>query len=344
MERNPELILAAVGTTSSGKSTLLNLLAGRWLLPIDVQESPRIVIEIRHQTRREATFADGTRVPHDEAARHRVVHLAAEGLRTRSSSEPVVLDLAARLRLAPVETGWAAILGRLLERVLPPRPVQPCLPTPGIRLRDLPGVLHEDDAAAWQIIRPRLCDSFILTVLDARETNPRLEDYLLRSVITAVAEWDGDWQRLFFLLNRVDVFPHDEAGQASLRQREAILRRRIARILRDAGCPVSEAEPLLHRVAAWPALIGEVLANSDGNEPDKARAYLLGRAVDCAGRLPGCWPLEAGAWRRRHLHAYHQAAADVYHWRSFRQALCQQVACWWHGRVSPGEKMLHSAR
>ena len=46
--QRPEVVIATTGTTSSGKSTLANLLIGEMLLPKAVQEMSAGVVTIRH--------------------------------------------------------------------------------------------------------------------------------------------------------------------------------------------------------------------------------------------------------------------------------------------------------
>jgi len=47
--------ISLIGTTSSGKSTIGNLLCGRYILPTGVQETTTLVIELAHNTNADKT-------------------------------------------------------------------------------------------------------------------------------------------------------------------------------------------------------------------------------------------------------------------------------------------------
>ena len=82
----PEVVIATTGTTSSGKSTLANMLIGDALLPKAVQEMSAGVVIVRHDDARR-----GQTPPNGVERRRQLVHRQARG-RTGADSRTGTVD------------------------------------------------------------------------------------------------------------------------------------------------------------------------------------------------------------------------------------------------------------
>jgi hypothetical protein len=324
------LCLTAVGTTSSGKSTLLNLLSGRLLLPFEAQESPRVSVEIHHTPGRRDVLVRSPLGPDrpvfartDEEARGAIERAVREAL-AAGAAGAVRVD--APVALGPGGSGWWQRLAAWVTG----RPAAPALPEGRpLVLRDLPGYLSRGDAESLEVIARGIAGATVLVVFNAEETDAGKEEELLRFVLGELRRQGQPRRRLFFVLNRIDAFARDGHRPHDLARRAERLERRVGELVREEYELDEAPRPALHRLASLPALSAAALAGRGRHLSAGDRRYLLGLAGRFAALLPDeateALPRAAARYCRRHLRRYCDGMAAASGWGEFRAALCRHA-------------------
>jgi len=271
----PEVVIATTGTTSSGKSTLANLLIGEMLLPKAVQEMSAGVVTVRH----------------DDAVRRLVVE-ATRGAtwptgRWDPSSASEVRD-----RLKSVMNSYRDLLGNMppasKSEVEPPRfaitwptrlgrrPEAFGLPASAdISVVDLPGLKYVEDELNGGVVREQARRSLCVVAYNSFETDPRKQDALLRQVVDQVKALGGSPARMLFVLNRIDAFRTDSDPAASERafcdRVTRQIRSRITQELQEYAEQASSILPI--PLSSEPALYAVVASERTG--PDQAHLLEL---------------------------------------------------------------------
>ncbi len=193
--------IVVCGVTSSGKSTLVNALLGRCVMPTGVQETTGAPVFIdtaaRFRERRVVFGSEEVRIKDDEALRASVARVFKE----QTSTTPI------RVTVRPVRSvpGWRLRPRFLRGRVLP------------AFLVDLPGVNGADDAARIEWVRRYACvdEHTIVCVLSAEDTERSKEEALLRA-LSGVAP-----RRLIVVLGRADALLRDHPDDLEREQQRA---------------------------------------------------------------------------------------------------------------------------
>lgn len=197
---HPALTLATVGTTSSGKSTLLNALIGRRLAPMDTHEMSAGLLEVHHARQWALEVCSGQATPPatpealDEASAHDMIRACMEGYhRARAEGEaPEIPHLRLSCPLFPMHPShdFARALGGEVRFVA----------------LDLPGLRTVDDQTHLEIIQSRVRRAFNLITLDYVTLFQREQrDVLLGELEQVVRELGGKLDTMLFIMNRVDL-------------------------------------------------------------------------------------------------------------------------------------------
>lgn len=194
---HPALTLATVGTTSSGKSTLLNALIGRRLAPMDTHEMSAGLLEIHHAKQWEMEVCSGqAALPAtlDESSAHDAIRACMEGYHhaRAQGTPPEIPHLRLSCPLFPMHPShdFARALGGEVRFVA----------------IDLPGLRTVDDQTHLEIIQSRVRRAFNLITLDYVTLFQREQrDLLLGELEQVVRELGGKLDTMLFIMNRVDL-------------------------------------------------------------------------------------------------------------------------------------------
>jgi GTPase SAR1 family protein len=272
----PTLSIATLGTTSSGKSTLVNALVGRRLAPIEAAEASAGVLVLRHGTERRLTVEAteganwdvGSWSPIEDDAIYTRVR---DGIMRRYHAQRREKTCAAPQVIigGPLLPGAdAALLG--LPAGLP------------IEFIDLPGLKSVQDRANLAVIQTRVHKAFSLVTLDYSDADDEHRKRLLEELQRVVEHLHGRPDSMIFVLNRVDRRSHDDVP---LDERVEVLEREIQEVLglreRPEVIPMN-AQLLYYAQCAWGAgaLDGEPLTSS-AQQTERLRHLF----VDCATSL-----------------------------------------------------------
>ncbi len=201
---NPVFSIATVGTTSSGKSTLLNGVLGRRLAPMDADEMSAGLLNIVHSD------SWGLSVQHQGAtALHSVdSEEAIYNVLTRHMSEQI------RARHQGSEKGSASRKSQTMFHVS--GPLFPLIEAHDFRravgshvgfgVYDLPGLRTVDDPENLNVIKNQIRRAFSLVVIDRTKIFSREErDALLDELQETVRDLGGRTSMMIFVLNKVDT-------------------------------------------------------------------------------------------------------------------------------------------
>jgi GTPase SAR1 family protein len=272
---NPALSIATIGTTSSGKSTIVNALVGRRIAPIEAGEMSGGVLTLRH--------ANGRRLTVD----------AAEGAPWEAGTWTNISDAEAysRVRDGVMRPYHDARRSRacLAPQVLAEGPLLPSVdpgllglpPDLAVEFIDLPGLKSVQDRANLAVIQTRVHKAFSLVALDYFQTDEEHRKKLLEELTRVVKYLQGRPDSMLFVLNRVDGRGHDDEP---IEVRVGALKREIKEVLQLQSEPdvlPFEARLLYRAQCAWGAADSCAPATSREVQLEQLRALF----EECASSL-----------------------------------------------------------
>ena len=237
----PVLRLATFGTTSSGKSTLVNTLIARPVAPMEAGELSAGVLRIIDSDERALSIKDTPGATWDTGRFHGsdeelykrgedVLKVYREARHTGASAP----EMEAHGPLLPAK--WTELLN---------------LPAGiGFQIYDLPGLNHALDQDSLRVLQDQVNDAFGLVVLDYCATDPKTRAVLLNELKVAVDRLGGQTDTLVFALNRVDRRgSYDESIEDRLKSIKTDVRKALN--LTD--------EPVIVPTVALPAFYASIL-------------------------------------------------------------------------------------
>jgi len=277
----PSLRLAFVGTTSSGKSTLLNAIAGQEVAPTDAGEMSAGVVRIRNSKNIEMEV-------------HPTTNMA-----WKSGKYPVKSVKEISIHLKDPENPEKGIMAEYRSAVSENHLVEapqieisvPLAPKNGgtlnfkmpknieLELVDLPGIKSVTDAANLKTIQSHLAGAFLLVILDYSFTNPENIEKLLDEIKETVDSVCKNKEALIFILNRVDL---QNKADYKLEDRIDNVANKIKEKLDLPETPKvipMSALALFYLQAAWGTEEDPVF---EKGEVQKAKTHLENFFVDCA--------------------------------------------------------------
>lgn len=304
--KKPAVVIATSGTTSSGKSTLANLLIGETLLPKAVQEMSAGVVAVQHhesvrklivEDTKGASWETGT---WDDVAPTQVQELLEktmqtyrdllgdDGEQTRKHVEPPRFQIV-----------WPTRMGR--------HPAHFGLPS-GTQLTivDLPGLKYVDDKVNGDVVREQARKALCIVAYNSFETDPLKQESLLRQVVDQVKALRGSPARMLFTLNKIDAFrtdhnPEDSEQEFTKRVTQQI-RDRVSEALSEYADEAGKIEPI--PLSSEPALYA-VLAEQRHDEAGHALLRKLAKEyavlfpdaeMDQLPRSPVGWSDDQRRW------------------------------------------------
>ncbi|MGI0479206.1 dynamin family protein [Geminocystis sp. CENA526] len=199
--RHPTLTLATTGTTSSGKSTLVNFLCGADIVPTAVSEMSAGSVTIEYSEEKVLIIEETTQASW-ECGEWR--NISDEGIYQRL--EQVMISYIdnkknqSSLAYPKFLIHYPFRLFKEYERDLP-RGVR-------VKLLDLPGLSYVGDETNMEVIR-QCREALCLVTYNSQETDPQKVRSLLLQVVEQVKSLGGSPDRMLFILNKIDVFRND---------------------------------------------------------------------------------------------------------------------------------------
>lgn len=228
-------LVTIVGTTSSGKSTLLNAIMGEWLIPTGVQETTLVPTRITSL----AKTGTWSIVGGPSAGRFRTVAKIRTAIGEHIAHSRLPLDI-----VAPKRRWWLPILGAPFERAFHRKP--------GVVLQDLPGFGSEKDTDHLDTWHQSLVGSrVVVTLLSASQT----DDHKAQHIIEFVAKRSASHgEACLWILSQVDEFATNDDGGDGLRRRCAS----ITQMVESAVHQPVNLLPVSARAALLASLLGRL--------------------------------------------------------------------------------------
>ncbi|MCB9526153.1 MAG: dynamin family protein, partial [Myxococcales bacterium] len=271
----PTLSIATIGTTSSGKSTIINALVGRQIAPMDSDEMSGGVLTLRSGSERRLTVEAADGAPWEAGTWTGVSDADAYGRIRNGVMRPYHEIRKSRTCLAPQV---------LLEGPLLPSIDSSLLGLPSdlsVEFIDLPGLKSVNDRANLAVIQTRVHKAFSLVALDYMQTDEDQRKKLLQELTRVVKYLQGRPDSMIFVLNRVDNRGRDDEP---VETRLAALRREIRGVLGLNSEPdvlPFEARLLYQAQCAW----GAADATHPDTTPEQRLEYLRALFEDSASTL-----------------------------------------------------------
>jgi GTPase SAR1 family protein len=247
---NPCLKIAFVGTTSSGKSTLLNGLSGRRIVPIEAGEMSAGVVRIRNCSILSMRVLETANM--DWKAGSYDVHSDYDIYTALRNKESGIME-----RYWKANAKNSEVMAPQIEITAPLAPKNGGIPRfqmpPFLELEfyDLPGLKNVTDSRNLQVIQKYLVGSFLMAVLNYSDTNSDTRQKLLLEIKQTVLSICKNKEALVFVLNRIDERNSDDDP---LEERIEELQKDIQEVLELNEAPSiipMSALPLYHLQTAW---------------------------------------------------------------------------------------------
>lgn len=199
---NPVLSIAMVGTTSAGKSTIVNGLVGRRVAPMEKKEMSAGILTLTDSTRKSITvhpttnsrWSTGTTTDLSDEEIYKQIESVFEKYQGNEAkvSAPII-DVT-----GPIE--WQqnrSILG---------------LPSNlNIEFIDLPGLKTVNDRKNFEVIQKILSKAFCIVAMDFNDVDPTRIQRLLEEVKDVVKAANNNTEFLLFVLNKIDDVKSDQS-------------------------------------------------------------------------------------------------------------------------------------
>jgi GTPase Era involved in 16S rRNA processing len=261
---NPTLTLATTGTTSSGKSTLVNLLCGAEIVPVAVSEMSAGVVTIEYSEEKSLVIHE-TPGAEWECGEWRGIH---EDEICRRLYDVMISYIDNREK-HPDLACPQSVIGfpfRLLKEsnLQLPRGTR-------VKIMDLPGLAYVGDEGNASVIR-QCREALCIVAYNSQETNPQLVKNLLQEVVEQVKDLGGSPARMLFVLNKIDVFRDDNNWLESenrfvVKTIESIKTELLERLTEYT----EDIEKLqVVKLSTWPALLSLQIQSTDEDFSTKA--------------------------------------------------------------------------
>jgi len=270
---NPNLVIATLGTTSSGKSTIVNALIGRKIAPIEAKEMSGGVLKIKHSKEFKLAIAET-----EEAAWETGIWENLDDLNIYNRVRNGVMIPYNQIRkqrecIAPQVTACVPILPANDPSLLGlPEGI-------GIEIIDLPGLKSIQDKDNLKIIQEQVAKAFSLVALDYSQVDERHRKRLLEELKQMVEYLQGRTDSMIFILNRVDLRGTDDFP---LEQRIEQLKLEIKEVLALEELPdiiPLSGQMLYYAQNAWGA-IG--ITENSPVDSDTRLDFLTAMLEDCS--------------------------------------------------------------
>lgn len=320
--------IAILGTTSSGKSALINTLCGRFLMPVGVQETTRCVSEIAHvpskrtieiitegHVKQQQVFSSDPEVRGYIGNIHDQLKFQSNSYITRHTvSCHFPSDF---LNLAPLT--W----NKLVSRIRYQRPIKSA--QSNITILDIPGYKYDGDDEHWEMMLTCLRKhTTIVFLFNAGETDSVKEDRLLLKLLTHQRHQGKSWRDIFFVLNRCDLLFQDSDEPLAFINKKETLRQRVSKHVKNVFA--QEGHPTIYTLSSLPMMCGEILFwNYDALSNDD-KEYLLSQSSDWINRFLSdakCeqFPSSAKKWTYRHVQLFRHEMLNFTYYNTFLNGL-----------------------
>ncbi|MEG4424366.1 MULTISPECIES: dynamin family protein [unclassified Microcoleus] len=255
--RNPTLTLATTGTTSSGKSTLVNLLCGAEIVPVAVSEmsAGAVTIEyskekslIIHETPGALWECGEWRGIREEKIYQRLYQVMISYIENREKQPNLA---------CPQSTIFYPFRLVKESKLELPQGTR-------VKILDLPGLAYVGDRGNADIIK-QCREALCIVTYNSAETDAHKVKSLLQEVVQQVKDLGGSPARMLFTLNRIDVFRADknwpETENRFVENAKRDIKNELTEQLKEYTEDIEKLQVV--KLSTWPALLALQIQNND---------------------------------------------------------------------------------
>ncbi|MEY2914974.1 MAG: hypothetical protein RLZZ184_4283, partial [Cyanobacteriota bacterium] len=255
--QNPTLTLATTGTTSSGKSTLVNLLCGAEIVPVAVSEMSAGAVTIEYNTEKSliihetpgALWECGEWRGISDDKIYQRLYQAMIGYIENRETQP---------NLACPQSTITYPFRLLKESQLQlPKGTK-------VRILDLPGLAYVGDQGNANVIK-QCREALCIVTYNSAETDSQKVKSLLQEVVQQVKDLGGSPARMLFALNRIDVFRADrnwpESENRFVEKAIRDIKHELTEQLKEYTEDIENLKVV--KLSTWPALLSLQIQNQD---------------------------------------------------------------------------------
>ncbi|OBQ41959.1 MAG: GTPase [Aphanizomenon flos-aquae WA102] len=317
--QNPTLTLATTGTTSSGKSTLVNLLCGAEIVPVAVSEMSAGAVTIEYSKEKSLIIKETPgalwecgewRGISDDKIYQRLYQAMISYIENRETQP----------NLACPQSTITYPFRLLKESQLQlPKGTR-------VRILDLPGLAYVGDQGNANVIK-QCREALCIVTYNSAETDSQKVKSLLQEVVQQVKDLGGSPARMLFALNRIDVFRADRSWPESENRFFENTIRSIKNELTDQLREYTEDIEKLEvvKLSTWPALLSLQIQNQDdiysADACKKADNHFNGLIEDILEDLPR----NTQKWNRHEKNRVAQALWQKSYAEEFQQNLREHI-------------------
>ncbi|WP_339390430.1 dynamin family protein [Crocosphaera watsonii] len=262
--RHPTLILATTGTTSSGKSTLVNFLCGADIVPTAVSEMSAGAVTIEYSQEKTliieetpgALWECGKWPSIPESEIYRLLEQVMLAYIDNKKDNP-------SLAYPKFLIYYPFRLLKEYERNLP-RGVR-------VKMLDLPGLSYVGDESNMEVIK-QCREALCLVTYNSQETDPQKIKSLLLQVVEEVKGLGGSPKRMLFILNKIDVFRNDrnwtESEKRFVEKTTNSIKNELTEQLGEYKKDIEELKII--KLSTLPALLALQIQSSNRNDSNIA--------------------------------------------------------------------------
>ncbi|RLB93270.1 MAG: hypothetical protein DRH26_04305 [Deltaproteobacteria bacterium] len=316
------LSIAVVGTTSSGKSSFINALCGRYILPVGVQETTRYVTELIHIPTNIITSIENKAISFekkyfstDSEARKYIYDLIEKFQNSSNQFHKITRN---RVQISFISDFLNIFSHRInnYNKIQEEEQVS-------LKIIDLPGYNYDGDDRNWEMIHNCIENAVIIFIFNAEETDSVKEDELLRNLLEHQHK-KKFYQDIFFVLNRCDALFRDCPDQSAFQAKLKSLRDRISKVVKDIFAKEihTTSIPKIHPLSALPVMYGEILYWNYKNLSDEEKSELLSRASLFSNQMLSedicdLLPRSIKKWKFHHIRLYRNEIIKSSFYNSF---------------------------
>ncbi|MEG4853931.1 dynamin family protein [Microcoleus sp. B5-D4] len=255
--RNPTLTLATTGTTSSGKSTLVNLLCGAEIVPVAVSEmsAGAVTIEyskekslIIHETPGALWECGEWRGIREEKIYQRLYQVMISYIENREKQPNLA---------CPQSTIFYPFRLVKESKLELPQGTR-------VKILDLPGLAYVGDRGNADIIK-QCREALCIVTYNSAETDAHKVKSLLQEVVQQVKDLGGSPARMLFTLNRIDVFRADrnwpDTENRFVENAICSIKSELTDQLKEYTEDIEKLQVV--KLSTWPALLALQIQNYD---------------------------------------------------------------------------------
>ncbi|MDJ0535925.1 MAG: dynamin family protein [Xenococcaceae cyanobacterium MO_207.B15] len=278
--KNPRLSIAMIGTTSSGKSTIVNSLIGHKIAPIEAQETSAGILTLKHScTSKSKLVIEQTKNAKWETGEW--TDLSDEDLYKTIRDDVMLFYHEKRKTVEDIEapriTAFVQLLpvsdSKLLE--LPQKM--------DVEFIDLPGLKSTTDNENLKVIQQRVKKAFSIVTLDYLQVDDKNRAKLLKELEKVVNYQQSRTDSMIFVLNKVNL---RTADNKPLEERIDQLKKEIKDTLSLSELPeiipFNNSLILYYAQCAWGSM---PLSQSSSVEPKIRLEFITSMIKDCLGDI-----------------------------------------------------------